>query len=181
MRAVAILRNDHTVILEALDLLEQHARAVRAGAGIDREFARWILEFLGEFADDTHHAKEEGVLFGLLRRRGVPGAEGAIAGMLAEHEATRRDAEGLRRAVAQRQDEVFAETGIRLADEFRRHVLRENESLFGRAEALLTSADDAEALEAFGQVVHQREAALIRQRHLAAVERWRQAFRACAA
>jgi hemerythrin-like domain-containing protein len=177
MTAIAILRNEHATILEVLDLLERHARAVRAGAAVDREFARWIVQFLQEFADDTHQAKEEGVLFGLLLRRGLTGDDAAIAGMLSEHQTTRRQAEVLRQAAEKGESGGVAEAGMSLADTFRRHVLRENESLFGRAEALLTPADDAEALEAFGRVVHQRDGALVRQRHLAAIERWRGQFR----
>ena len=176
MTAVAILRNEHTIILEALDLLERQARAVRSGAAIDVEFARWIVEFLREFADDTHHAKEEGVLFGLLRARGLEGAEKAIAGMLAEHDTTRSQAKLIRRAAAAGDATTFADAGLALAGDFRRHVLRENETLFARAEALLTPADDAEALAAFGRVVHERDGVLVRQRHLAAIERWRIAF-----
>lgn len=180
MTAIAILRNEHAVILEALDLLEHHARQVQAGAALDPGFARWVVQFLREFADDSHHAKEEGVLFGLLEMRGLSRSTGALAGMLADHESTRRQAGCLERALTAADPAAFATAGRSLADQFRRHVLRENDWLFGAAESLLTPADDAAALEAFGQVVHRRDGVLVRQRHLAAIERWRQAFGTCA-
>lgn len=178
MTAIDILRNEHAVILEALDLLEHHLRAVGAGAGLDREFARWILQFIAEFADDSHHAKEEGVLFGLLERRGLSRAGGPLAAMLADHERCRAQCAGMRQALERGDDAAFAATGAGLAADLRRHVTRENEQLFDRAEALLTPEEDAAALQAFGRVVREREGVLVRQRHLAAIERWRRAFAA---
>jgi len=176
MTAIEILRNEHAVILQALDLLEHHARAVADGAAPDPEFGRWIGEFLREFADDTHNAKEEGVLFDLLERRGMPGDFGALAGMRADHASSRRQAEDMAGALAAGNAPAFAARALTLAGLLRRHVLRENDDLFVKAEALLTAADDAEALEAYGRVVHDRAGVLTRQRHLAAIERWRRAF-----
>jgi hemerythrin-like domain-containing protein len=173
MTAIDILRNEHALILEAMELLERHARRVAAGAALDAGFARWVLEFLREFADDTHHAKEEGVLFGLLERRGLLPGPGALAGMLAEHEASRAQADRLERDLAAGDAAAFAGTALALAAQLRRHVLREDEDLFRRIAPQLGAADDVAALEAFGRVVHERAGVLTRQRHLAAIERWR--------
>ena len=67
----------------------------------------------------------------------------------------------------------FAARGRQLAELLRRHVARENETLFGMAAGLLTPDEDAKAVQAFGRVVREREGVLVRQRHLAAMERWR--------
>jgi hemerythrin-like domain-containing protein len=176
MTAIEILRNEHAVIIEALDLLEHHVGEVGKGSPLDAEFGRWVVQFIREFADDTHHAKEEGVLFDLLARRGLSRDTGPLALMLADHRASRDLTAGMERALADGNAAAFAAAGQRLAELLRRHVLRENEILFSTAERMLTAEDDASALQAFGRVVQDREGVLVRQRHLAAIERWRSAF-----
>lgn len=176
MTAVEILRNEHAIILEALGLLEDHACRLLTGAAPDPAFARWIVEFLREFADDTHHAKEEGVFFGLLERRGFLPDGGALAGARADHAASRVQVDALERAAAAGDPRAFAATALALARALRRHVQREDEELFAKAERLLTPEDDDAALEAFGRVVHERAGVVTRERHLAAIAVWRDAW-----
>ena len=176
MTAIEILRNEHTVILQTLDLLERHASTVKAGGPLNAEFAGWILQFLREFADDAHHAKEEGVLFRMLEARGLPRGSGMLAVMLAEHESSRAMARDMLQALGRKNAPAFAAAGLRLADLLRRHMLGENETLFRIVETMLTPVEDSAVLEAFGRVVHERDGVLIRQRHLAAMKRWRISF-----
>ena len=173
MTAIEILCNEHQLIVEALNLLERHLRELDAGRPFNPEFARWMIEFLREFADDTHHAKEEGVLFGLLEQRGLTPSTGPLAAMLADHARCRTLAEDMDRALLRGDAVEFAARGRQLAELLRRHVARENETLFGMAAGLLTPDEDAKAVQAFGRVVREREGVLVRQRHLAAMERWR--------
>lgn len=176
MTAIEILRNEHTVILEALELLERHASAVKAGGPLNAEFAGWILQFVREFADGTHHAKEEGVLFKLIAKHAMPSGLSTLAAMLAEHESGRATVRDIALALGRKDAAGFAAAGLRLVDLRRRHALRENETLFSDCEATLTSAEDSAALEAFGRIVHERDGVLMRQRHLAAMKRWRISF-----
>lgn len=179
MIAVEILRNEHGVILEALDLLEQHSRRIVGGAVINREFAQWMLQFMREFAEDTHHAKEEGVLFGVLERLAAERMVTATARMRADHDASRRLTRELEQQLTANDAGSFAATALRMVDGLRRHLLKESDLLFPLADEVMSPDDDAASLEAYGNVVHRREGVLVRQRHLAAIERWRQALGAC--
>lgn len=178
MIAVEILRNEHAVILGALDLLERHARDVQSGGALNDEFARWMLQFINEFAEAAHHAKEEGVLFGLLERLAPERMSAAVRRMREEHDAARRQLHAMEFALADG-DAAFAASARLFADRLRRHLLLEGETLFAAAEELMKPADDAAALEAFGNVVHAGDGVRVRQRHLAAIERWRNVFGDC--
>jgi hemerythrin-like domain-containing protein len=70
----------------------------------------------------------------------------------------------------------FANCTLQLVELLRRHIRTENELVFNVAERLLTAADDVDAVQAFGRVVLDRDGAMIRQRHLAAIECWRRAL-----
>ncbi|MCC7258275.1 MAG: hemerythrin domain-containing protein [Gammaproteobacteria bacterium] len=176
MHALEILRNEHAILLEGLDLLDHHLAAVAGGQGLDRAFARWMLEFLREFGDDTHHAKEEGVLFVMLADRGLPGGARALAAAEAEHGFLRDRGHDMEQALAAGEVERFATAGRLLSERMRRHVDLENETLFAQAQRLLTPADDAAAVQAFGRVVRERAGVRVREHHLAAIERWRRVF-----
>jgi hemerythrin-like domain-containing protein len=56
-----VLRNEHRVIEKVLDALER-----RLHSPIDMTFYQQSLDFLRNFADGCHHAKEEKELFPIL-------------------------------------------------------------------------------------------------------------------
>jgi hemerythrin-like domain-containing protein len=176
MKSTAILRDEHEVILSALDVLARHVEELRGGAPFNPEFAAWIIAFIRQFADDQHHGKEEGVFFPLLERRGLPRQAGPIAVMLAEHEQGRSLLNRMDESGSRREPAAFAEAAAGYTSLLRQHIAKENQVLFAMAEELLTPEDDAGALEEFGRVVHEGGGVLIRQRYLPAIDRWRQAF-----
>lgn len=178
MTATEILRNEHAVILEAVALLELHAGDVREGTSLDGDFARWIVQFIREFADGTHYAKEQGVLFGLLAVHGFSVDLEPLAGLLAEHAASRRLCDAMEAALGSRDAQAFALAALQFCGLLRRHIRTEEEVVFSAAERLLTPAEDTKAVQAFGRVVHEHDGVVIRQRHLAAIEHWRGVFEA---
>ena len=79
--AMDVLKNEHRVIERVLDAMQrQLARPV------DADFYRNAIDFLRNFADGCHHAKEENELFPVLESAGIPRDGGPIGCMLDEHE-----------------------------------------------------------------------------------------------
>lgn len=79
-----MLREEHQVILQVLDVLE--ALVVRGEAGDwDFDALKDCVAFFRLFADACHHGKEEDLLFPELESRGMPREQGPIAVMLFEH------------------------------------------------------------------------------------------------
>ena len=82
-----VLMEEHTLILQALDALEQKLSQVERGAPADPAYFEKAVEFLRTFADKCHHGKEEHLLFKtLVEEIGMPRHGGPIAVMLSEHE-----------------------------------------------------------------------------------------------
>lgn len=80
------LRAEHERIARALVCLARLAAHVRARGDVHPDAVRALLEFLREYADHDHHAREERVLFPWLSQRGFPPEIGPVAVMLHEHD-----------------------------------------------------------------------------------------------
>ena len=139
----AVLRDEHRVILKALDILAAAAERLSAGAPVPEAPWAALLDWFVSLADARHHAKEERLLFPALEAAGVPRAGGPIAVMLEEHELGRRfvrdmrgGAPGSRAASARAYVELL-----------RAHIHKENEVLFELADAIL----DTHAVEALAR------------------------------
>jgi len=141
MQATAILRQEHELIEQALDLLDCHLQRHASGQSLDWPFARWLIDFIVNFADGSHHAKEETVLFPILERRGVPRQGGPIGCMLHEHEIGRLCVARMRRAQGNQADDEFVQAAREYADLLRQHIFKENNVLFRMADACLSPED----------------------------------------
>ncbi|RMF21270.1 MAG: hemerythrin [Deltaproteobacteria bacterium] len=90
MDPIDTLMAEHRKIEAALDALDVFADRLAAGepapAGDLAEFVR----FIREFADRTHHGKEENILFEAMVAAGFPKEAGPIAVMLMEHDEGRQ-------------------------------------------------------------------------------------------
>ena len=75
------LENDHVYILRLIDVMEIITKSIRPDIG-DLES---IVNLIKNYADGSHHAKEENLLFPLLAQRGFSREQGPVAVMLQEH------------------------------------------------------------------------------------------------
>lgn len=144
MQATSVLRDEHALIERVLDELDERLdrRAIRQEWSWP--FAEWVVTFIAQFADGTHHAKEEDVLFPRLEARGIPRDGGPIGCMLHEHEIGRQCVAAMRRAIAEQNTEAFASAATAYRDLLRQHIFKENNVLFLMAERCLSPQDDAE-------------------------------------
>ena len=133
MTPLDLLREEHRMILNALDLLQRGADREAAAGGVAETWWIGAVAWLRAFADRNHHAKEESALFPAMVKGGVPSEGGPIAVMLEEHVEGRR----LVQAIA-------SETGagrVRACRAYvallRAHIDKENEIVFPLADAVL--------------------------------------------
>jgi hypothetical protein len=115
------------------------------------------LDFLLEFGDGMHNAKEEDFLFPLLIERGVPKEQGPIGVMLTEHEHERglladklSKADGLKDAGADDRESFRSECReyLKMRAE---HIWKENDVLYVMGRKVLTDEDNLELLQKFGK------------------------------
>jgi len=159
MDAIALLMEEHQLILRTLDALDAFAAKASAGADDKQELGRFV-RFIRDFADARHHGKEEDILFEAMVASGFPRKAGPIAVMLMDHEAGRARLAVLAEKAAQatpwsdadRTEIVDAARGY--SGLLRNHIMREDTILYPMAkhrvpeEAMERVDEECEAFEA---------------------------------
>ena len=83
--AIDMLSKEHKIILQVVLGLHGLAGHLREGRRVDVELLREAVDFMREFADKCHHAKEEELLFPALVAHGVPLHGCPLDALLHEH------------------------------------------------------------------------------------------------
>ncbi len=156
MHPTEILSQEHRAIEQRLNQMEAQIRA--AGSGFPRQFFEEALDFFRNFADGCHHAKEENLLFPLMKERGVAEEGGPIGVMLAEHDQGRsylraagQNLEAAAGGSAAARDAVYANASAYI-DLLRHHIFKEDNILFRMAQMVLHPDDVAELRKQFAAV-----------------------------
>jgi hemerythrin-like domain-containing protein len=140
---IDLLRREHDLILRAVDALEAGTDRLEQGASLSAAWWADLVDWLGAFADRSHHAREERALFPAMAAAGLPADGGPLEVMVAEHVEGRGLLQGMRAADAAGR----ARCARRYGELLRAHIDKENSVLFPLAEALL----DGDALRAVGR------------------------------
>src|SRR5262245_34311964 len=88
-RPTHILRREHRVIERALRALDGMCLILKSGGDVPPEALYQILDFIQNFADRFHHAREETYLFTALDQNGFQRDGGALGFLIGEHESER--------------------------------------------------------------------------------------------
>ena len=153
-----ILRNEHEVILKALNVLEDCCELIRQGTAVPPETLESLIEFFRLYADRCHHGKEEDLRFPALEAKGIPREGGPIGCMLHEHEQNRALTRAMLQAVAELRSgnaealQTWAETAEQYSEVLSEHIYKENNILFVMAERAFSEAEEPALMARFNQV-----------------------------
>ncbi len=145
MKATEILMQEHRLIEQVLDCLEEAAGRLEDGEEINPDFFIDAANFVAGFADGSHHRKEEDILFVAMTARDMPEDRGPVAVMRHEHEEGRRFTAGFRSAAEQMKtgDTGASVDVIRNVFDYvtllREHIFKEDNVLFPMAEQVLAA------------------------------------------
>jgi hemerythrin-like domain-containing protein len=177
MKPTAELSHEHQSILQMIRILGEIADRLEAGPAPNPDDLGRAVEFIREFADKCHHAKEEGYLFPEMEKAGIPREGGPIGAMLAEHVEGRRYAaamggamEGIRKGDRGAAG-VFASNARKYSTLLTQHIFKEDHVLYPMADARLSPAQQNELEACFADVEknvvgegrHEEFRALLRQ------------------
>ena len=170
MRATDDLKQEHRLIEAVLPSLVRRSQELGPGNPLSHDFGEKVLDFLQGFVDKCHHGKEERYFFKKLESRGISRQAGLLSEILHEHGEGRAHV----RAIAGswlgategdlQASSTFTEHARAYAELLRVHIDKEDNRLFPMADRTLSSADDAELMDAFerlereeiGEGVHEK-------------------------
>ncbi|MDF7807502.1 hemerythrin domain-containing protein [Pontiellaceae bacterium B12219] len=168
-----VMMNEHQLILRMISLVEKNTEKMEAGSFEDWNFYRDAIDFVRNYADRFHHAKEEEVLFVELVKNGMPEKNSPIEAMLMEHDLGRTYIKNLEEAVLKSiqglegQLPVIAENAKGYAALLRGHIQKEDQILYPLAERVLPETIRSRMTEAYEKAtdpeVEKRYAAMVEQ------------------
>jgi hemerythrin-like domain-containing protein len=158
MNPTEILIHDHEIILKVLDAAEQEVKFIDGTGTMHEEKIGQMIDFIRNFADGCHHAKEEKKLFVFMQEHGMPVNGGPIAVMLHDHEMGREFVRGM--AAGLEAVKAGNADGIKAVRDnldgyinlLRMHIHKENNILFPMAARMMTAEDEERLLAEFEQV-----------------------------
>lgn len=155
MNAIDILKHEHRVIEQALRCLDGVIDKWNLKSILATESARKVVDFLRHFADDSHHYKEEKLLFPMLEGRGITTVDGTLGLLMSEHVEGRLLVQHMGNAI-ENYDQgnrgagfLFVEAAGRYIPLLKRHIAKEDIGLFEMANEILLDQDKEELLVAF--------------------------------
>jgi hemerythrin-like domain-containing protein len=137
------LVEEHGLILRMLAILERKAELTARGVDTDYRFYLTAVDFIRNYADRFHHAKEEDVLFEALVVNGMPRANSPVAAMLLEHDQGRAFVKALEEAATEAlagqpgHDRAIADNALGYLNLLREHISREDGILYPLAERVI--------------------------------------------
>ena len=146
---VAVLRDEHRLMLTVVDAMERESRRMLAGGAVEPEFWRRVVEFLEHFLDRLHHEKEESVLFPELERLGLAAKMESVEALSAEHAEGRRAMRTILEALARRDASRLAHASIGFCRRERQHIVREEDQLLPAVLHSLAPEQAARLAQAF--------------------------------
>ncbi|NJC88925.1 MAG: cation-binding protein [Desulfuromonas sp.] len=152
-----VMMDEHQLILRMITLVEQNTALLEQGKFRDWRFFLDAVDFIRNYADRFHHAKEEDVLFKALVNNGMPAKQSPIEAMQIEHEQGRAHVRALeiaaRQALAGAVGEipVLAAHAKGYAQLLRSHIDKEDHILYPLAERILPQEVRADMLTAYRQ------------------------------
>ena len=155
MYATEILTSEHRVIEQVLNCLEALVEQGESRGRFDWMSAEQMIDFLRNFADGCHHAKEEEQLFPALEERGFSPEVGPTAVMRSEHQAGRKHVAAMAAAVDagllgdNSRAGQFAEHARAYIELLRQHIQKEDHCLFPMADRVLSESDQQHLFSAF--------------------------------
>lgn len=151
----AIMVKEHQLILRMIALLEKNVGSMEQGRFRNWQFFLDAVDFIRNYADRFHHAKEEDVLFVELINNGMPEKQSPIEAMHIEHDQgrafVRAMAEAAERALAGEAGQIpaIAENAAGYIELLREHIDKEDNVLYPLAERILPEEVRASMVAAY--------------------------------
>ena len=147
-----ILSDEHKNILKFIETLKKECERLNAGVPIDKGFFAKAVDFIKNYADKFHHAKEEDILFIELDKRKEQMHCSPMDQMRHEHDLGRGFVRGLEGALISGDKNKIIENARGYAELLEDHIYKEDNILYPMADEVLDDAAQKEMLEKFAKI-----------------------------
>lgn len=155
MKLTKDLVEEHKLVQRVINVLEKAVNKLKKRQTVDPALFEQATDFIRNFADKFHHAKEEDILFKEMIKKGMPEKDSPIEVMLIEHDQGRTFVKGIIKATAKlkKGDKKATKEIIRNAKGYiellREHIDKEDNILYPLAERMFKKEEKDKQLSKF--------------------------------
>lgn len=146
-----ILSDEHQNILKLINALVKECDILELGGDLDKTFFTKAIDFIRNYADKFHHAKEENVLFVELCKDTVQMHCNPIQQMLYEHDLGRNFVKNMEEGLKENNKKGVIENARGYAQLLQEHVYKEDNILYPMADEALNQETQKLILDKFKQ------------------------------
>ena len=149
-----ILSDEHVNILKVVDVLMEEIEKMNEGGDIKIDFLRDVIDFVRNYADRFHHAKEEDILF----KEFCKAAESEevhcnpVEQMLIEHDMGREFVKGIEEGMEENDKGKIMENARSYIGFIQEHIHKEDNILYPMSDELLSKGVEEKMLGLFKKV-----------------------------
>ena len=159
MDSTEMLKKEHERILVIVDRLEKECESLESGEKEDKNFFRKSIDFIRNYADKFHHAKEEDILFKefvkLVEKEEVHC--NPVEQMLHEHDLGRDFVKGIEEGLDENNNEKIIRNARGYTQLIREHIFKEDDILYPMADEALSKEVQEEMLKKFKNIENKRK------------------------
>src|SRR3989344_6167714 len=149
MKPTTILSEEHKHILSVIDALSKERKNLESGKELDKDFFSKAIDFIKNYADKFHHAKEEDILFEELNKNSEEMRCNPIEQMLYEHDLGRGFVKGIEQGLKEDNIVKIIENTRNYIQLLQEHILKEDNILYPMADETLSKPSQDSILELF--------------------------------
>ncbi|MEK6823756.1 MAG: hemerythrin domain-containing protein [Nanoarchaeota archaeon] len=148
-----ILSKEHENILMVVDALELKIEQLK-DKGIDTIFFKKVIEFIRNYADKFHHAKEEDILFKEFNKCAEEGCVhcNPVEQMLVEHDDGRDSVKKMEEGLSENDKDKLIEGARHYIELIREHIFKEDNILYPMADQAISAKVEKKMLEKFKKI-----------------------------
>ena len=174
MQARGLLMIEHRLIEKMISLIKKNLEKVESTGEIDPVFVDTVVDFIGMYADRTHHGKEEDIMFQEMKKRSLSEEDQRIMNeLIDEHVFGRQTTRDLIEANNRYKNndesalvDIVDQLKI-LVDFYPKHIEKEDKVFFPDSRSYLTEEEDQAMLSEFREF----DKNMIHEKYRSVVER----------
>lgn len=152
MNITQVLSEEHQNILKVIDGVLKECNEIEKGKDLDKGYFAEVIDFIKNYADGYHHAKEEDILFKAMLENVENLHCNPIPVMLHEHDEGRQYIKNLEEGIANSDKEHILTNARGYCFLLQDHIYKEDNVLYPMAEAALSEAQKEEVQAKYKQV-----------------------------
>lgn len=152
--ALQMLSDEHQKILKVIDALLKECSSLESGSVLNKDFFMKTIDFIRNYADRFHHAKEENILFHEFNQYAKKGKAhcNPVTQMLSEHEEGRKYVKGMEEGVKDNDKQKIIGNARNYAQLLQDHICKEDNILYPMVDEALDKKVKQKMLTEFEQV-----------------------------